>query len=204
VLAEVLRETMAISGALFALLVAANVFTLTLRAYETDRWIATWIADLGGGPYTTLAVVVAMLLVCAFVLDAFEMIFVVIPILLPPLLMRIPDATWVAVITLLILQTSFILPPFGYAVLMIGSRLMRPVSTRALAVSLAPFVAAQIVVLALVIAVPSLLWRTGDPPAAASQSTTPLSDDEISDLISKQLQDSGADSVPERGVAAHR
>jgi tripartite ATP-independent transporter DctM subunit len=193
VLADVLRETMAISGALFALLVAANVFTLTLRAYETDRWIAAWLAGLGGGPYATLAVVIAMLLVCAFVLDAFEMIFVVIPILLPPLLIRIPDATWVAVITLLILQTSFILPPFGYAVLMIGNRLVRPVSMRALAVSLAPFVAALIAVL-VVVTVPSLLWRTAEPTTAASPTGKAMSDDEISELLNKQLQDQGNNS----------
>jgi TRAP-type mannitol/chloroaromatic compound transport system permease large subunit len=180
VLADVLRETMVISGALFALLVAANVFTLVLRAFETDRWMAAWLAELGGGPYTALAVVVAMLFVCAFVLDAFEMIFVVIPILLPPLLIRIPDATWVAVITLLILQTSFILPPFGYAVLMIGNRLLRPVGTRALAAALAPFVAIQIAVLVLVVAFPSVLWRVPDPVASAA-----LSDDEIREQFEK-------------------
>ena len=179
ILAEVLRETMAISGALFALLVAANVFTLVLRAFETDRWMAAWLADLGGGPYTALAVVVAMLFVCAFVLDAFEMIFVVIPILLPPLLIRIPDATWVAVITLLILQTSFILPPFGYAVLMIGNRLVRPVGVRAMAVALAPFVAIQIAVLALVVAVPSLIWRGPDASTTVNAETKTLTEEEI-------------------------
>ena len=188
ILAEVLRETMAISGALFALLVAANVFTLVLRAFETDRWVAAWLAELGGGPYTALAVVVAMLFVCAFVLDAFEMIFVVIPILLPPLLIRIPDATWVAVITLLILQASFILPPFGYAVLMIGNRLVRPVGSRAMAAALAPFVAIQIVVLALVVAAPSLLWRVPDPPASAGASAGLLSDDEIREQFEKLQQ----------------
>ena len=195
ILGEVLRETMTISGALFALLVAANVFTLVLRAFETDRWIAAWLADLGGGPYTALAVVVAMLLVCAFVLDAFEMIFVVIPILLPPLLIRIPDATWVAVIALLILQTSFILPPLGYAVLMIGNRLARPVGTRAMAAALAPFVVAQIAVLALVVAVPSLLWRMPEPLGAAGPATTPLTEEEISELFNKQLREQSSDSV---------
>lgn len=192
VLAEVLRETMAISGALFALLVAATVFTLVLRGFETDRWVAAQLADLGS-PYATLAVVVLALLTCAFVLDAFEMIFVVVPILLPPLLICMPDAPWVAVITLLILQTSFILPPFGYAVLMIGSRLTIHLPTRALAVALAPFVAAQIAVLALVIAVPGLVWHESAPAVEASK---PLSDEEISDLISRQLneQNSGSDA----------
>jgi TRAP-type mannitol/chloroaromatic compound transport system permease large subunit len=179
ILTEVLRETMAISGALFALLVAANVFTLVLRAFETDRWMAAWLADLGGGPYVALAVVVAMLFVCAFVLDAFEMIFVVIPILLPPLLIRVPDATWVAVITLLVLQVSFILPPFGYAVLMIGNRLTRPVGTREMAVALAPFVVVQITVLALVVTLPSLIWRGPDASVTVSAETNPLTEEEI-------------------------
>ena len=204
VLAEVLRETMAISGALFALLVAANVFTLVLRAFETDRWLAVWLADLGGGPYTALAVVVALLFVCAFVLDAFEMIFVVIPILLPPLLIRIPDATWVAVITLLILQASFILPPFGYAVLMIGNRLARPVGTRAMAAALAPFVAIQIAVLALVVAVPSLLWRIPDAPASAGASAGLLSEDEIREQFDKLMREQDSNSTTRKPPGQHQ
>jgi TRAP-type mannitol/chloroaromatic compound transport system permease large subunit len=192
VLKEVLRETMAISGALFALLVAANVFTLTLRAYGTDRWIAAWLGDLGGGPNAALAAVVVVLLLCAFVLDAFEMIFVVIPILIPPLLIRIPDATWIAVITLLILQTSFLLPPFGYAVMMIGNRLIKPVSMRSLAVALAPFVAAQAMVLGLVLATPALLWRSADLNASAG-AAVPMSEDEITAAFEKQMREQNAD-----------
>ena len=202
VLREVLRETMAISGALFALLVSATVFTLVLRSFGTDRWIAAWLGGLGGGPYATLAVVVAMLLLCAFVLDAFEMIFVVIPILLPPLLVSIPDATWVAVITLLILQTSFILPPFGYAVLMIGNRLARPVGNRAMALALAPYVVLQIAVLGLVVAAPSLLWRVPDPPAAVGTSAGGLSEDQIREQFEKVMREQSADSAPGKAQGA--
>lgn len=188
-LMTVLNETMAISGALFSLLVAANVFTLTLRAYGTDRWLVNWLTNLGGGPYATLSIVISMLLVCAFVLDAFEMIFVVIPVLIPPLLIQIPDATWVAVITLLILQTSFLLPPFGYAVLMIGTRLAHPVSTGALARAIAPYVVAQVLVLGVVIAAPGLLWRPAEPPAASDSASKPMSEEEISAMFEKQMRD---------------
>lgn len=184
-LAKTLHHTLATTGALFALLLAATVFTLVLRAYETDRWIAGFLAGLKGGPPAALAVVIAMLLACALVLDAFEMIFAVIPLLLPPLLMQVPDAVWVAVITLLILQASFILPPFGYAVIMLGGRLPRPVGNRALLRAMAPYVAVQIVVVAAVIAFPALLLRAPDAAVDAA-APAPLNDAQIRELIDQQ------------------
>jgi tripartite ATP-independent transporter DctM subunit len=156
-LKEVLQETMAVTGALFALLVAATVFTLILRAFETDRWLAAFLTALPGGVYGPLLVVLGMLALCAFVLDAFEMIFAVIPVVMPPLLMRVPDATWVAVLTLLILQASFLVPPFGYAVLMIRGRLQPRVDTGELVRALLPYLLAQLCVLGLVIVFPDLV-----------------------------------------------
>jgi TRAP-type mannitol/chloroaromatic compound transport system permease large subunit len=96
---------------------------------------------------------------CALVLDAFEMIFVVVPLVAPALLARVPDAPWVAVLVLLILQASFVIPPFGYAVMMARSRSKSAVRTAALARALVPFVAAQLLVLAMVLAFPGILWR---------------------------------------------
>lgn len=157
VLRQVLRDTMALTGALFALLIGANTFTLILRAYGTDRWVAGLLGSMDGGEQTVLLVVLLTLGVCALVLDAFEMIFVVIPVVLPPLLMRVPDATWVAVLTLLILQSSFLLPPFGYAVLMV--RHARPLISGKLTRALLPFLAAQLTVLFLVIAFPAIVYR---------------------------------------------
>src|SRR5204863_7969675 len=49
VLRDVLRDTMAVTGALFALLVAATMFTLVVRAFGTDRWMAAWLTQMGGG-----------------------------------------------------------------------------------------------------------------------------------------------------------
>jgi len=180
VLAEILRDTMAVTGALFALLVGATIFTLVVRAFGTDRLVAGWLSAMGGGPLEALIVVLAMLGLCAFVLDAYEMIFVVIPLVMPPLLMRVPDATWVAVLTLLVLQTSFLVPPMGYAVLMVRHRLARPVRTARFARALSPYLAAQLIVLALVLAYPEGLWRgptTDAPPAAEPRS--PFDDETV-------------------------
>jgi TRAP-type mannitol/chloroaromatic compound transport system permease large subunit len=105
--------------------------------------------------------------VCALVLDAFEMIFVVVPLVAPALLARAPDAPWIAVLVLLILQASFVIPPFGYAVMMARSRSSETVGTGALAKALLPFVAAQLAVLVFVLAFPGVLWRDSAQAAAS-------------------------------------
>lgn len=186
VLGEVLRDTMAITGAIFALLVAATVFTLIVRAYGTDRWMASVLNALGGGAYGVLILVLAVLAVCALVLDAFEMIFVVIPIVMPPLLTRVHDATWVAVLALLILQASFLAPPFGYAVLVVRNRMKRPLPMKKLSVALLPYLFAQLCVLALVLVFPSLVWQRN--PTELTSTGAGESDEKGSQMIERQLQ----------------
>jgi TRAP-type mannitol/chloroaromatic compound transport system permease large subunit len=135
---------------------------------------------------------------CAFVLDAFEMTFVVIPVLIPPLLMRVPDATWVAVLTLLILQTSFLVPPFGYAVLMLRTRLGRSLDGGRFVRALLPYLLAQCAVLVVVLAFPSLLWH--DQATLAAPATRVLSDKEVGELLRRQTEqdDLGRATEPRR------
>jgi len=97
------------------------------------------------------------------VLDAFEIIFVVVPILLPQVLVQVADATWVAVLTLLILQASFLLPPFGYAVLMVRNASRESVAHGPLARALAPYLVAELAVLVLTLAWPGMLLRHPSP-----------------------------------------
>ena len=188
-LKEVLSDTMAVTGALFALLVGATVFTLIVRAFGTDRWVSAMLIGSGeGGTYAPLLAVMAILGLCAFVLDAFEMTFVVVPVLMPPLLVRVPDVTWVAVLTLLILQTSFLIPPFGYAVMMLRTRIVQNISGRRFARALLPYLLAQLVVLALVLAIPKLLWRDTATLASTSSPTRTLTDDEANELLRRQTE----------------
>ena len=168
-LTEILRDTMAVTGALFALLIGATIFTLVVRAFGTDHLVANWLSHMAANPRKALVVVLVMLGLCAFVLDAFEMIFVVIPIVMPPLLMRVPDATWVAVLTLLVLQASFLIPPMGYAVLMVRHRAAFPIRTARFVAALAPYLAAQLIVLTLVLAAPGLVWRGPAPEEAPAK-----------------------------------
>jgi TRAP-type mannitol/chloroaromatic compound transport system permease large subunit len=75
---------------------------------------------------------------------------------IPPLLIRVADARWVAVLVLLTLQSSFLLPPFGYALMMVRGVLKEPVAFRALLKALAPFLAAQWLLLLVVLLFPQL------------------------------------------------
>jgi len=156
-LRTVLRETLVLTGALFALLIGATMLTLVMRAFETDRWLAQILAGLPGGPPATLAAGLAIVGFAALVLDAFEMIFVIVPLVLPPMLQVQSDASWVAVLALLILQTSFLFPPFGFALLMTRNRLGAAVSLHDLGRAVLPFLVAQIAVLVLVLAMPRLV-----------------------------------------------
>ena len=186
VLAHVLRDTMAISGALFALLVGSTVFTLLVRAFGTDRLIAAALGAMGGGTYAALGVVLGAIALCALVLDAFEMIFVVIPVVMPPLLTRVPDATWVSVLTLLILQASFMIPPFGYAVLMMRNSLRSTTATAALARAMLPYLVAQFAVLCAVLVWPGLLWH--DTPPDRESRAPAVSDEDAGAMLRQQLE----------------
>ncbi|HEU5294109.1 MAG TPA: TRAP transporter large permease subunit [Burkholderiaceae bacterium] len=134
-LAAVLSDAMVITGVLFALLLAATTFSLLLRLLGTDRLVAGLVAALSS-PRQTVLVVLGVLLLCAFVLDAFELTFLVVPIVMPPLLSRVGDAAWVSALVLLVLQLGFLLPPFGYSVVLARGQTAErppwPVLTRAL------------------------------------------------------------------------
>jgi len=155
---------MTLTGLLIALLVAATSFSLVLRAFATDALVADALAALAPRPGLLLGTVLLALVACSFVLDAFEMIFLVIPIVMPPLLVALPDAAWVAVVTLLVLQAGFLIPPLGYAIVMARRVLPDPPPLAALARALAPQLAAQALVLAILVAWPGCVhW--GDAPA---------------------------------------
>ncbi len=165
-MAGLLAETMAGSGALFALLIAATTLTLALRVLGTDRLVADGLAAMPGSSNTVMLVVLAIVGASALVLDAFEIIFVVIPIVAPPLLARAPDAVSASVLLLLALQASFIMPPFGYALMVARGALPDRVPAPAVWRALAPYLAAQLAVLAAVFLFPGLAhWR--DPTLAA-------------------------------------
>ncbi|MDE2227963.1 MAG: TRAP transporter large permease subunit [Alphaproteobacteria bacterium] len=187
VLGQVLHDTMAITGALFALLVGATTFTLVVRAFGTDQVITEIIQRVPGGGMGAVLAVMLVLWLCAFALDAFEIIFVVIPLVMPALLTRVDDAVWVSVLALLSLQASFLLPPLGYAVMMARTSAPIRVDLRALVTALLPFLGAQLVVLGLTIAFPGVarLALPAEPGMAAARHK--LTNQEVERLLQQSL-----------------
>jgi TRAP-type mannitol/chloroaromatic compound transport system permease large subunit len=169
ILRLVLRDTMAVTGALFALFLAATTFTLVFRAFGSDHLLGLLVDHIPGGATGAAIAALAIIALSAFVLDAFEIILVIIPLVMPPLLIQVPDAVWMSTLALLALQGSFLVPPFGYAVMMARTSLARAVAFADLARTLAPFLGAQLVVLALVVAFPQLAHLA--EPAASAKAT---------------------------------
>jgi tripartite ATP-independent transporter DctM subunit len=187
ILRDLFHDAIAITGALFSLLLAATTFTLVLRLLGTDRLVNNLVGAVPGGDILVVAIVLGVIGLCAFVLDAFEIIFVIVPIVIPSLLVRVADARWVAVLVLLTLQSSFLLPPFGYALMMVRGAAKDPAPFRPFVRALVPFLAAQWLLLVVVLLVPSLV-HFGDK--SGEMSRTPVKDlstEEINKLLKEMV-----------------
>jgi len=187
ILNEVLREALALTGALFFLLVAATTLTLVLRILGTDQLVAGWIAAIPGGSLSATLIVLAGIGLSALVLDAFEIIFVVLPIVIPPLLIRVADARWVAVLVLLALQASFINPLIGYAVMMTRTVLKQAIPFPTLLRSLLPYLFAQAALLLAVLLIPQLT-HVGEGANDESRKPPAISNQELEKRFEQMIQ----------------
>jgi TRAP-type mannitol/chloroaromatic compound transport system permease large subunit len=188
VFSAVLRDTMAVTGALFALFVAATTFTLVFRTFGTDRLLDAWVKLVPGGATGAAITVLVVFGLSAFVLDAFEIVFVIVPIVMPPVLTRAPDVIWISVLALLALQASFLVPPTGYAVMMARSQMRQKTAVRPLIKALAPYIGAQLVVLALVVALPKLAHLAQPKGAEAAPINTKMNDDDARKKFNDMLK----------------
>jgi tripartite ATP-independent transporter DctM subunit len=188
VLGKVLNDAIALTGALFSLLLAATTFTMVLRLLGTADLVGKMVSSIPGGDIWAVAAVLCVIGISAFVLDAFEIIFVIVPIVIPPLLIRIADARWVSVLVLLTLQSSFLLPPFGYALMMVRGVLKEPVAFRPFLRALAPFLAAQWLLLLLVLFFPQLTHLGHSPADSSRLPSTPLSDEEFNKRLNDMIK----------------
>jgi TRAP-type mannitol/chloroaromatic compound transport system permease large subunit len=146
------------------------------------------VSSIPGGDIVAVAVVLCVIGISAFVLDAFEIIFVIVPIVIPPLLIRIADARWVSVLVLLTLQSSFLLPPFGYALMMVRGALKEPVAFRSFVRALAPFLAAQWLLLLLVLLFPQLTHIGQSADESSRLPPVPMSDEEFSKRLNEMIK----------------
>jgi len=189
----VLADSLSLSGALLALLVGATTFSLVFRLWGTDRWLTSLVLDSSLAPLAAGALTLAAVALCAWLLDAFEMIFVIIPIAAPALILSLGDAQQTAVLLLLVLQLSFVVPPMGYAVLMARNQgAGNGVTTAQLASQLWPYLLAQCAVVILVFASPQLVHLLDTPaPAVAAPAVNPAD-------LDQQMRDMADQTGPNR------
>jgi TRAP-type mannitol/chloroaromatic compound transport system permease large subunit len=156
-LGQVVAKTTQFTSMIFLILIGATMFSLVFRGLGGDDLVHRALSDLPGGTSAALFVVMlAMFLLGAF-MDAFEIIFVVVPIVAPVLLqMKGVDPVWLGVLMAVNLQTSYLTPPFGPTLFFLRGVAPTEITTRHLYAGIVPFVAIQLVMLVCLWFVPGL------------------------------------------------
>jgi len=159
VLTSALTGTVRLTSMVFTILVGANAFALVFRGLGGDEMIRALVGGLPFGAVGVLLVVMGTLFVAGFFLDFIEITFIHVPVLGPLMVHLGFDPLWFSVLIAVNLQTSFLTPPFGYALFYLKSVAPPGVSTADIYRGIVPFVLIQLVALALVALFPQLvLW----------------------------------------------
>jgi TRAP-type mannitol/chloroaromatic compound transport system permease large subunit len=150
------RGTTLISSMVFVILLGASVFSLVFRGLGGDHMVERGLTDMPGGSYGALAVVMFVMFLLGFFLDTFEIIFITVPIAGPVLLKMDIDAVWLGVLIGVNLQTSFLTPPFGFALFYLRGVASKLVTTTQIYRGIIPFVLIQILMLFVLVAEPRI------------------------------------------------
>ena len=161
-LQEIARSTMATTSMVFLILIGAALFSLVFRGFGGDELIEEFFLTLGGGPHVALLIVMLAMFLLGFILDFIEITFVVVPIVAPILLAMGFDPIWLGVMIAVNLQTSFLTPPFGFALFYLRGVADESVTTSAIYRGVIPFVGIQLCLLGLLWLLPEVVtWLPG-------------------------------------------
>ena len=140
----------------FMILIGASIFSLVFRGYGGDRLVHELLLDLPGGVFGAMLIVMLLMFLLGFVLDFIEITFVVVPIVGPILLTMGIDPVWLGVMIAINLQTSFLTPPFGFALFYLRGVAPEGVETWDIYRGVMPFVVIQLLALAALALLPEL------------------------------------------------
>ena len=155
-LRQVVRRTARVTSMVFLILVGASVFSLVFRGYGGDELVRELLLGLPGGVFGAMVAVMVVMFLLGFVLDFIEITFVVVPIVGPVLLAMGLDPVWLGVMIAINLQTSFLTPPFGFALFYLRGVAPASVTTTQIYRGVMPFVAIQLLALLLLALWPQL------------------------------------------------
>ena len=147
-LRAVVVNTLEVTCMVFMILIGAAVFSLVFRGFGGEELIQSFFVDMPGGVVGATLVVMLVIFLLGFILDFIEITFVVVPIVGPILLAMGVDPIWLGIMIALNLQTSFLTPPFGFALFYLRGVAPQSVPTGAIYRGVIPFIIIQLFVLA--------------------------------------------------------
>ena len=169
-LKQALNSTTKLSSFVMFILIGSTVFSLVFQGVDGSRWVEHLLTSVPGGQVGFLIVVNLLIFFLAFFLDFFELSFIVVPLLAPVAEKMGIDLIWFGVLLAVNMQTSFMHPPFGFALFFLRSvapakeytdkltkKLIQPVTTMQIYWGAVPFVILQIVMVGLIIAFPGIV-----------------------------------------------
>lgn len=162
VLQEVMRSTLRVSSMVFMILIGASFFSLVFRGFGGDEMIEGILTSLPGGVFGAMLAVMLVMFFLGFVLDFIEITFVVVPIVGPVLLSMGLDPVWLGIMIAINLQTSFLTPPFGFALFYLRGVAPDSITTGDIYRGVAPYIGIQLLMLVMLALWPAMAtWLPG-------------------------------------------
>ena len=156
VLVSAMRSTMMVSAMVFVILIGATVFSLVFRGFGGEEMIHSFLTGMPGGISMAIFIVMVVMFFLGFFLDWIEIVFVVVPMVAPVLLQSDISPVWLGIMMAVNLQTSFLTPPFGFALFYLRGVAPEEVHTKSIYLGALPFVLIQLIGLGLLAYFPGL------------------------------------------------
>ena len=156
-LKSISEDTAKLTTMVFMILIGASVFSLVFRGYEGDELVQSYLTAVPGGTFGIVLVVMIAMFILGFVLDFIEITFVVVPIVAPIILALGVDPIWLGIMIAINLQTSFLTPPFGFALFYLRGVAPDSISTKSIYIGALPFVLIQLIILILLAYFPAIV-----------------------------------------------
>ena len=154
---EISNSTLKITGMVFFILISASVFSLVFRGFSGDELVHNFLTGLPGDKVSAMIITMIVIFILGFILDFIEITFVVIPIVAPILLGMGFDPVWLGIMIAINLQTSFLTPPFGFALFYLRGVAPDTVKTQQIYKGIIPFVLIQIIMLVILSIYPEII-----------------------------------------------
>ena len=151
------RETVKITSMIFMILIGASLFSLVFRGFGGDQLIEQFLANLPGGEVGAFVTVMLAMFLMGFFLDFIEIIFIMVPLVGPPLIGMGFDPIWLGIMIAVNLQTSFLTPPFGFSLFYLRGVAPSVVRTNDIYLGVLPFIGLQLFALLMFCTFPNII-----------------------------------------------